>query len=648
MELIKLNIQLFADGKVVIDTDLDSKGFKSGLDKMQSIAKTGFKAIGTTVGVASTAIAGLVGKAVTMAGELEQNVGGAEAVFGNLGDTISDMTTTIQEYDKATGEIIQKTASLEEVSTEAYKNIGVSQSDYLSTLNKMGSLMQGSGIVQQKALDLSSQAMQRAADVASIMGIDVNSAMESIAGAAKGNFTMMDNLGVAMNATTIEAYALSKGIDQSYNEMDNATKVGLAMEMFLEKSAYAAGNYAKENETFAGSFNTLKAATSNFLSGAGGIEEVADSLVNFGSILVESIGEMAPTIVEGLVSLTETLLPQIPILLESLMPAVLEGAVSLINGLVAIFPALMTMIQENLPTIVQGGITIIKTLITTILNMLPQILQMGITLLLELVKGISDALPELIPIMIRVIMDMVNILLDNIDVIIEAGIQLLVALIEGIMNALPELVSRLPEIIIKITSTLINLSPQLWSAALRIIMALAQGLIKYTPEMISRIPQIIKSIVEALKQGVSDFINIGINLIKGLWQGISDTKTWLVNKIKGIGKTITSAIKSVFGIHSPSRVFRDEIGKNLALGLGEGFDKEMDNVYRDMQRAIDLETGKMTANVQASGTYQMAIAGLPTFNLLDNSEHSTQLVVNGKILAEVVNTENRNREVASA
>ena len=100
-----------------------------------------------------------------------------------------------------------------------------------------------------------------------------------------------------MNATTIEAYALSKGITTSYNEMDNATKVGLAMEMFLEKTAYAAGNYAKENETFAGSFNTLKAATSNFLSGAGGIEDVADALVGFSGILIESIGNMAPSIV---------------------------------------------------------------------------------------------------------------------------------------------------------------------------------------------------------------------------------------------------------------------------------------------------------------------------------------------------------------
>ena len=624
MQKIKLNIQRFADGKVVIDTDLDNKGFKGGLDKMQSIAKTGFTAIAGTVGVVSTAIAGLVGKSVTMAGDLEQQIGGTEAVFKKFAGTVQNNATT------------------------AFKTMGVSANDYMATMNKMGSLMQGAGLDTQTAMNLSSQAMQRAADVASIMGIDINSAMESIAGAAKGNFTMMDNLGVAMNATTIEAYALSKGIKTSYNEMTNAQKVELAMQMFLEKSAYAAGNYAKENETFAGSFSTLKAATSNFLSGAGGIEDVADALVGFGEILVKSVGEMAPKVIEGLISLVNTLVPQIPTLLQQLLPAVLQGALSLINGLIEVFPAILQLIKDNLPTIVQGAMTIIETLLTTLLEMLPEILEMGITLLLELVKGISEALPELIPTMIRVIMDMVNTLLDNIDVIIEAGIELLVALTEGIMNALPELISRLPEILIKITNTLIQLSPQLLSAALRIIQALTLGLIKYIPEMVSRIPEIIKSIINALKQGLEDFKNIGTNLLKGLWQGISDTKTWLINKVKGIGKSITSAIKSVFGIHSPSRVFRDEIGKNLALGLGEGFDNEMDSVYKDMQRTVDLETGKMSANVQASGTYQMAMAGLPTFNLVDNASNTTQLVVNGRVLAEVVNTENRNREVATA
>ena len=107
-------------------------------------------------------------------------------------------------------------------------------------------------------------------------------------------------------------------------------------------------------------------------------------------------------------------------------------------------------------------------------------------------------------------------------------------------------------------------------------------------------------------------------------------------------------MKDALGIRSPSRVMRDEVGKYLAQGLGVGFDDELDNVYKDMQKAVDIETNKMSANVQASGTYQMAMSGLPTFNLLDNTSHSTQLVVNSKVLAEVVNTENRNREVATS
>ena len=60
--------------------------------------------------------------------------------------------------------------------------------------------------------------MQRAADVASIMGIDVSSAMQAIEGAAKGNFTMMDNLGVAMNDTALKAYALENGLIKTDKE----------------------------------------------------------------------------------------------------------------------------------------------------------------------------------------------------------------------------------------------------------------------------------------------------------------------------------------------------------------------------------------------------------------------------------------------
>ena len=592
---LRLDLQMFADGKVVIETDLDKTGLENGLKQIKDVAKKGFSAVATGVGVAATAITGLVAKSVSAAGELEQQLGGTEAVFGKFADTVQDKAA------------------------KAFDTMGVSANDFMATANKMGALMQGSGISIEDSMELSTAAMQRAADVASIMGIDINSAMESIAGAAKGNFTMMDNLGVAMNATTIEAYALSKGIDESYASMDNATKIGLAMDMFLERTAYAEGNYAKENETFAGSFNTLKAAMGNFLSGTGSIQDVSKALLGFSKILLKNIKEIAPKVISGLIELTNTIIKELPDILETALPSIIEGASQLI-----------------------------MTLTTTLIEMLPMLLEMGIQLLMELAKGIVQALPTLIPVITRIILDIVNILLDHIDEIIEMGIQILVALTEGIMEALPELIARLPEIIIKIVMTLIELAPELLSAALRIIVTLAEGLIKFVPELIKRIPEIIKSMVNALKEGVKDFFNIGKNLITGLWNGIKDTWESLKGKVKDIGNGITGAFKSVFGIHSPSKVFADEIGSQLSAGLGVGFEDGLDDVYRDMQNAIDLETSKLSANVESSGTYQMAMSGIPTFNLVDNTNNTTQLVVNGKVLAEVVNTENRNREVATA
>ena len=143
----------------------------SGLgSKISSGLGTALKVGVTTAfaGAAATAAAGsaMLVKSMNLAGDLEQNLGGSEAVF--------------EQY--AGG--LQKTAK------SAYKNMGLSTSEYLSVANKMGSLFQGAGFDVEKSMDLSSSAMQRASDVASIMGVDQSTAMEAVAGAAKGNFTI--------------------------------------------------------------------------------------------------------------------------------------------------------------------------------------------------------------------------------------------------------------------------------------------------------------------------------------------------------------------------------------------------------------------------------------------------------------------------
>lgn len=102
----------------------------------------------------------------------------------------------------------------------------------------------------------------------------------------------MDNLGVAMNDTTLEAYRLDKGLGKAVSTMTTAEKVGLAMDMFMENTAYAAGNYAKENETAAGSLQTLKAAWSNFLGGVDGVDftTVSDSAFRYLRVAAKTMG----------------------------------------------------------------------------------------------------------------------------------------------------------------------------------------------------------------------------------------------------------------------------------------------------------------------------------------------------------------------
>lgn len=193
-------------------------------------------------GLSALGFGAMIKNAISLAGDLQQNIGGSESVFKNYAGTI------------------QKTAET------AASSLGLSQSKYLATATKMGSLFQGSGFSVAQSADMVTQSMQRASDVASIMGISVDSAMEAVAGMAKGNFTMMDNLGVAINDTNLQIYAQEKGLGKLETTQQ---KVNAAMQMFLDKSEYAAGNYAKENDTYSGALTTFKAELEDFAAEAG-------------------------------------------------------------------------------------------------------------------------------------------------------------------------------------------------------------------------------------------------------------------------------------------------------------------------------------------------------------------------------------------
>ena len=396
--------------KFVVDTsDLKKVTSKLG-STLSSLAKTGGKALmglGISAGTALTTIAS---KAVMMRGEVEQQIGGTEAVFKEFAKTVQS------DAEKA------------------FDKMGVSANDYMQYINKMGSLMQGSGIETKRAMELSSQAMQRASDVASIMGISVEDAMTAISGASKGNFTMMDNLGVAMNATSLSAYALEKGLKKTYTQMSQGEKVELAMQMFLEKSAYASGNYAKENKTLVGSLTTLKASIQNLVAGTGSVDQVITSLKNFGTILTENLVKLLHQIVQGITGLINGIIPMIPDIISALLPALIEGTVQLMIGIIDALPSIVQTLADMLPTLIPQIVEAIMLLIPALIQNAPKFIASGIYLIARLGEGIWNGIKSLWNKVKTWVSNLAKKMVEN-SPFLQAGVNLIKGLWKGISDS---------------------------------------------------------------------------------------------------------------------------------------------------------------------------------------------------------------------
>lgn len=369
-------------GSAYVQIVPSADGIKGSIQKILNgeAGDAGDKAGKTMMGklkgwIVKAGIGAALWKSMNLGAELEQNLGGSEAVFG--------------EY----AESLQNTAK------EAYKNMGLSQSEYLATANKMGSLFQGSGIDQAKSLEMTTEAMKRAADVASVMGIDQQQAMESIAGAAKGNFTMMDNLGVAMNATTLKAYALEKGVNFDWDTASNAEKAELAMQMFMDRTAQYEGNFAKESEqTFSGSLEAMKASVKDFVAnltlGQNVSESLSNVLTSVGTFVFGNMIPMVGTILKALPPAIITFLKQgVPMILsnvQNLISSLATGITGFAEGISS--EKVSEWAKNTLPGLLNSAKMLIGGFAKGLLGNIGTILKAIGRIGLEIVKGLGSAL----------------------------------------------------------------------------------------------------------------------------------------------------------------------------------------------------------------------------------------------------------------
>ena len=506
-----------SDGTLKFDTSLDTGGLQSGMGKVASVAQ---QALGVFTGQMMTravdALANLGKSALDSVGQLEQNVGGVETLFGDAADAV------IASADRA------------------YQTAGMSANDYMSTVTSFSaSLLQSLGGNTEEAAKVADMAIIDMADNANKMGTSMDMIQNAYQGFAKQNYTMLDNLKLGYGGTKTEMERLLADAEKLTGvkyDINNLNDVYQAIHAVQEEMGIT-GTTAKEAaSTLEGSMASAKAAWDNFMNGSGDADQLADAFATAADNIVKNLAEIIPRFAETLPALGGAIVAQIPGLVAAIVPAVLsagqsvlkqlqdavldfdfagtadkvvqmitgfiegDGLGSLLDTLVTIFTGIVNGISSMLPSLLPALIELISYVVTSLLDQLPAILDCALELILGLARGILAALPVLIEALPEVISSIVEFLISAVPQIIDAGIELLMALVDALPVIIDALVDALPQIIKATVTALIAAAPQIAKAGIKLLGALIEAIPVIVAELAKAVPDIVAAIIDVLAE----------------------------------------------------------------------------------------------------------------------------------------------------
>lgn len=221
--------------------------------------------------------------------------------------------------------------------------------------------------------------------------------------------------------------------------------------------------------------------------------------------------------------------------------------------------------------------------------------------------------------------------------------------VENVIKNIAEIVKKQgPDMITKFVAYATEKLPDILQLGLQLVLSLVKGLAQSTPQLVQGTLKMVDTIVKAFVDSLPDIMEVGKDIVRGVWEGITALGSWLYDKVSGFFGGIVDSVKGMLGIHSPSRVFAG-IGKNMALGLGEGFDKQMQGVSASIQSAIPTPTVDTVYNAAAG-----MVNGLAAANAGNGGSYTINLVLqNGAqiaswLLPDIRTASKNNPEVATA
>lgn len=616
-----------ADGKVIIDTEIDENGAKKGLSKLGGLAKGAAAGITGALGAGIAAIGALGKEAIGAYASFEQLTGGVQTLFGAGGQSIEDYAKSVgkstsevkKEYDK----LMKAEKTVLKDADEAYKTAGMSANKYMETVTSFSAALNASlDGNTKKSAESANMAVVDMADNANKMGTAIESIQNAYQGFDKQNYTMLDNLKLGYGGTKEEMQRLLKDAEEITGikyDITNLNDVFQAIHV-IQGELGITGTTAKEAATtIEGSTNAMKAAWENLLVGVADDNADFDALIdNFVSsvlTVVDNLDDRIVTTVGGagdlIVSLVEKFVPKIgemlPGLIENLLPAALNAITSVVNGIVTALPSLISSITTVLPSVLTNILATVSTLIPTLINsittMLPLLIQSGIELLNSLAQGFINELPTFITTVLESIDGLADMLTKNLPVLINAGISMLFALVQGLTEALPTFIEKVPTIIGKFADLINDNMPTVLMAGIQLIIALAKGLISAIPTLLKEIPNIFKAILKVWQ--AIQWANLGKSIITFLKKGV----TGMLGDVTKIGKTIFDKMKNSSIKDLPKQALT--WGRDMIVGFIKGIKNKISSLTKGIKEVASVVSKYLHFSVPDIGPLADADTWMP-------------------------------------
>lgn len=609
-----------SDGSIVLTTEVDESGinkFKSGIGSLG-------KALGGAATAAAASFAAVTAAAAKSYASYEQLAGGVETLFKDSSDVVQGyadkayMTAGLSANDymeTVTGFSASLLQSLGGDTAKAAEYGNQAVADMADNANKMGTSMESiqnayQGFAKQNYTMLDNlklgyggtkEEMQRLLDDATkLSGIKYD--ISSFADITQAIHVIQKEMEIT-GTTALEAEQTISGsanmIKASWQNMltgfaDAGSDMSTLTENFVKSVNIFAQNLMPVLENSAkGIVKFLPSLLTNAVSL---IMQMLPSVISAVTGIFTSLAAALPQMMTTLTAALPTLVGELVGALPTLIPQLVGGVVQAVAVLAGEFEEIISPVIDSLPDI-----------ITSINLALIENLPILINGCIELIAGVVRALPKLLfaqwKAAVLVAVQMGEALFNTLPEPIKNAFTAAFEAIKAVWNEIKPYFDALWDSIRIIFSVAENVLGGFFSAAYRAVTAVwsvASGFFSAVWESIKGVftdvalwfQGVFTSAVNAVKTVFADIsaffggvwvniksafkfeemADIGANIVRGLWNGIGNMTEWLASKIRSFCSGALEGIKSFFGIHSPSRIMRDEVGKNLVLGVAEGIE----------------------------------------------------------------------------